>query len=79
MDMFALDSDNDSSSSDDEDSSLSEQSTDSTKTCTTDSSLDQCLEACTIATAVRGHPNKRRQTGNHSSDLRPIAWVQFNT
>jgi hypothetical protein len=45
------------------------------------SSIDDLLEANAIAMSVPGHPNpkKKQQTGNHESDLPPIAFVQFKT
>jgi Retroviral aspartyl protease len=45
------------------------------------SSIDDLLDANAIAMSVRGHPNpkKKQRTGNHESDLRPIAFVRFNT
>jgi hypothetical protein len=45
------------------------------------SSIDDSLDANAIAMSVRGDPNprKKQRTGNHESDLRPIAFVRFNT
>jgi Reverse transcriptase (RNA-dependent DNA polymerase) len=89
-DLFALDSD-DSVTSDSSD----EVSTDTnsfiidddfsncSSTCamTELPSIDDLLDANAIAMSVRGHPNpkKKQQTRNHESDLRPIAFIRFNT
>ena len=65
-DLFALDSD---------ESSLS-----TTSSVTSDySTLDACIDACSIATIVHGHKSKRRRTDVLDKDLRPITFVRFNT
>ena len=65
-DLFALDSDESSSST--------------TSSVTSDySTLDACIDACSIATIVHGHKSKRRRTDILDKDLRPITFVRFNT
>ena len=69
-DLFAYDDDSSSSCS----SSPSE--SDDSKKC---DSLDQCIDACTVAQLVRGQRSKRSRTDVLDKDLRPITFVQFNT
>ena len=82
LDMFALDSDEESSTvnSTSEDS-LSE--TSSVSECSTSTnqynSLDEFLDGCAITMSVRGHAAKKQRVGNHAVDRRPIAFVRFNT
>ena len=83
MDLFALDSDEVSHSSKDslpysDDSSTSSDDS-SLASIPSPSSLDEFLELHTATQAVRGHPSKKRRIGNHAVDLRPIAFVRFNT
>ena len=42
-------------------------------------SLDQCIDACTLAQLVHGQRSKRQRTEAPDKDLRPIAFVRFNT
>ena len=72
--LFAVDR-NDSVSSDD-DSSLS--SLDSS-TVPPFASLDECLDQYTLVSDIRSRPTKRRRVGPSPTDLRPIAFVRFNT
>ena len=89
-DLFALDSDNsvtsdssDEVSTDTNDFIIDDDLSNCSSTCamTEVSSIDDLLDANAIAMSVRGHPNpkKKQRTGNHESDLRPIAFVRFNT
>ena len=41
--------------------------------------LDECIDACTVAQIVRGQNTKRARTDSVDKDLRPIAFVRFNT
>ena len=69
-DPFAYDDDSSSSCS----STLPE--SDDSEKC---ASLDQCIDACTLAQLVHGHRSKRQRTEAPDKDLRPIAFVRFNT
>ena len=61
------------------DSDLSNMSSNSSLT-TPFSSLDQCLDACTVAQLIHGHRSKRQRTGYiDERDKRPIAFVRLNT
>ena len=42
-------------------------------------SLDSCLDAYSLAEYIRSQPNKRQRIGNVQKDLRPMAFVRFNT
>ena len=44
-------------------------------------SLDACLDAYSLAEFIRGQSNnkKRQRTGSVPSDLRPIAFIRFNS
>ncbi len=62
----------------DDDSSCSDCSFSSALAAHQFNSLDECLEFCTVAQLVRGHPNsnKRQKIDNDDEeDLRPIAFV----
>jgi hypothetical protein len=89
-DLFALDSDDSvTSDSSDEVSTdtnsfiINDDFSNCSSTCamTELSSIDDLLDANAIAMSVQGHPNpkKKQRAGNHESDLRPIAFVRFNT
>ena len=60
---------------------------DDSSCCSTDSeeseydSLDACLDAFSLAEYIRsqGNCNKRQRTGHVPEDLRPLAFVRFNT
>ena len=84
LDAFALDSDDDSSINSSNPPSvcnrqecLSVSSNDSEES--EYSSFDDLLDSMTAVSVARGHPNKRQRTGTHESDMRPIAFVRFNT
>ena len=81
MDLFALDSSDNSSNSDESslDDSLIDDDSSVASSNTEFSSLDQALDSCTATMTVRGHPSKKQRTGNHPTDLRPIAFIRFNT
>ena len=69
-DLFACDDDGVDTSS------LS--SSDSTESETHDN-LDECIDACTVAQIVHGQNTKCARTDSVDKDLRPIAFVRFNT
>jgi Aspartyl protease len=83
--LFALDeilARNSDSNSSDKDSSCS------TTECSTSSeeedfdSLDECLEAYSLAEYIRGqsNPNKKQRVNDYvDKDMRPLAFVRFNT
>ena len=42
-------------------------------------SLDECLDAHSLAEYIRSQNNKRQRIGNVKKDLRPLAFIRFNT
>ena len=56
-------------------------STPSKRKSTVFNSLDQCLDANTLAEYIRGlnNPNKRRRIDDDEQDMRPVAFVRLNT